>query len=214
MTHAPVTVARNSKNAVGANYLSMIVTSPGDCHMNIKPLSWIYILLLLFVLQIPAAVAASKAEIDARVEEALETFYEETTAGKKLAQKAAGILVFPKVIKAGFGIGGEYGEGALLINNKTIDYYSTASASIGLQFGAQVKSQVILFMEEKALKNFRDSDGWEAGVDGSVAVATQGAAKEIDTQTAKEPIIGFIFSNKGLMYNLTFEGSKISHIKK
>ena len=182
--------------------------------MNIKPLSWIYILLLLFVLQIPAAVAASKAEIDARVEEALETFYEETTAGKKLAQKAAGILVFPKVIKAGFGIGGEYGEGALLINNKTIDYYSTASASIGLQFGAQVKSQVILFMEEKALKNFRDSDGWEAGVDGSVAVATQGAAKEIDTQTAKEPIIGFIFSNKGLMYNLTFEGSKISHIKK
>ncbi len=158
--------------------------------------------------------AASKDEINANVEETLAKFYEKTAAGKKLAGKAAGTLVFPKVVKAGIGIGGEYGEGALLVKGKTVDYYNTAAASIGFQLGAQVKSQIILFMNKKVLSSFRDSEGWDVGVDGSVAIATFGAGGEIDTKTAKQPIIGFIFSNKGLMYNLTLEGSKITKIKK
>ncbi|MBF0280406.1 MAG: hypothetical protein HQM13_21600 [SAR324 cluster bacterium] len=158
--------------------------------------------------------ADSKIEIDAKVSSALEKFYETTLGGKSLAAKAAGMLVFPEVLKAGFGIGGEYGEGALLIGNKTAAYYNIASASIGLQFGVQVKSQVLLFMNKKVLAEFRKSDGWEAGVDGSVALATLGAGKEIDTNSAQDPIIGYIFSNKGLMYNLTFEGSKITRIEK
>lgn len=182
--------------------------------MNTKLMSGFIAFLILLLTQVSPVIAASKVEIDAKVQEALQKFYKETNAGKRLAKKAAGVLVFPSVIKAGFGIGGEYGEGALLIGNKTVAYYSTAAASIGLQFGAQVKSQIILFMTKKALKEFRDSEGWEAGVDGSVALATLGAGKEIDTNTAKEPIIGFIFSNKGLMYNLTFEGSKISRMNK
>ena len=118
----------------------------------------------------------------------------------------------PKVIKAGFGVGGEYGEGALLVKGETVEYYSTAAASIGFQLGAQQKSQVILFMNDDVLKNFRDSDGWEAGVDGSVAVAELGAGGELSSNTAQEPIIGFIFSNKGLMYNLTLEGSKMTKL--
>ena len=182
--------------------------------MHFKSHSWLLIPAFLLIFHVTPAFSASKQEIDARVAEALENFYKETNAGKRLAQKAAGMLVFPQVIKAGFGVGGEFGEGALLIKNKTVDYYNVAAASIGLQFGAQVKSQVILFMTQKALNDFRNSEGWEAGVDGSVAVATVGAGKEIDTNTAKEPIIGFIFSNKGLMYNLTFEGSKITRIQK
>jgi lipid-binding SYLF domain-containing protein len=118
------------------------------------------------------------------------------------------------VLKAGVGVGGEYGEGALLIKGKTAGYYSTAAASIGLQLGAQVKSQIILFMNPKVLDQFRDSKGWKAGVDGSVALATLGAGGEISTDTVKQPIIGFIFSNKGLMYNLTFEGSKITRLER
>ena len=161
-----------------------------------------------------AASAASKEEIDAKVQEAIENFYKHTSAGKGLAQKASGMLVFPEVIKAGVGIGGEYGEGALVVKGKPIAYYNTASASIGFQLGAQIKSQVILFMNPKALEAFRKSKGWKAGVDGSVALATLGAGGEIDTNTIKEPIIGFIFSNKGLMYNLTFEGSKITRLER
>lgn len=161
-----------------------------------------------------AARAASKAEIDAKVQEAIGNFYNHTSAGKQLAQKASGMLVFPEVLKAGVGVGGEFGEGALLIKGKTAAYYSTASASIGFQLGAQIKSQVILFMNPKVLENFRKSQGWKAGVDGSVALVTLGAGGEISTETIKQPIIGFIFSNKGLMYNLTFEGSKITRLER
>lgn len=158
--------------------------------------------------------AASKAEIDAEVRQALRAFQKHTSAGHELSKKAAGMLVFPSVIKAGVGIGGEFGEGALLVGGKTSAYYNVAAASIGFQLGAQARSQVILFMTEKALADFRKSDGWTAGVDGSVALATLGAGGEIDTETAKKPIIGFIFSGKGLMYNLSLEGSKITRVKK
>jgi lipid-binding SYLF domain-containing protein len=161
-----------------------------------------------------SASAASKEQIDAEVRQALREFQQQTSAGHELSRKAAGMLVFPKVIKAGVGIGGEYGEGALLVNGQTVGYYSIASASIGFQLGAQMRSQVVLFMTGDALKGFRSSPGWKAGVDGSVALATLGAGGLIDTETAKQPIIGFIFSNQGLMYNLTFEGSKITRIER
>lgn len=160
------------------------------------------------------AQAASRAEIDANVKEAIANFYKQTGAGKQLAQKAAGMLVFPEVFKAGIGVGGEYGEGALLVKGKTAGYYSTAAASIGFQLGAQVKSQIILFMNPKVLEQFRNSEGWKAGVDGSVALAKLGAGGELSTDTVKQPIIGFIFSNKGLMYNLTFEGAKITRLER
>ena len=173
-------------------------------------------LLMTFVLFLNGSVvfAASTVEIDAKVNEALQNFYKHTSAGKELAGKATGMLVFPNIVKAGIGIGGEYGEGALRIGGKTVGYYNIASASIGFQLGAQVKTEIILFMTKEALAGFRSSEGWEAGVDGSVAVATVGAGGEIDTENIKDPIIGFIFSNKGLMYNATIEGSKITKLDK
>ncbi len=160
-----------------------------------------------------SATAGTKAEIDAHVKEAMADFTKHTSAGHELSKKAVGVLVFPKVVKAGLGVGGEFGEGALLVRGKTAAYYNLAAASIGLQVGAQVRSQIVLFMTEDALKKFRNSEGWKAGVDGSVALATLGAGGSVDTETAKKPIIGFIFSNQGLMYNLTFEGQKITQIK-
>jgi len=169
---------------------------------------------VLLPLSLPVAEAASRDEIDASVREAIAELYEHSSAARELAAKSSGMLVFPKVYKAGFGIGGEYGEGALLVGGSTVGYYSIAAGSIGFQLGAQRKSQVILFMNSRELDKFRASDGWKAGIDGSVALATLGAGGQIDTETAKKPIIGFIFSNKGLMYNLTFEGSKVTEIKR
>ncbi|WP_286237223.1 YSC84-related protein [Neptuniibacter halophilus] len=154
--------------------------------------------------------AASSAEINAKSAEALTQFFKHSPAGKRLYQQARGALIFPEVYKAGFGIGGEYGEGKLIEGGKTTGYYSIAAASIGFQLGAQIKTEIILFMTDKALRQFKNSDGWEAGVDGSVAVINLGAGAEIDTSNIRDPIIGFIFSNKGLMYNLSLEGSKIT----
>jgi len=166
------------------------------------------------LLSISSADAASKAEINAKVKSTLTTFYSQVKSGRELANKASAILVFPEVFKAGFVVGGEYGEGAMLEHGKTRGYYSTASASVGFQFGAQMKSQIIMFMTRDALRGFKSSEGWKAGVDGSVALITVGVGGQIDSNTVKDPIIGFIFSNKGLMYNLTFEGSKITKINK
>jgi lipid-binding SYLF domain-containing protein len=171
--------------------------------------------LVLCALAAPfAAHSASREEIDARVREATKELYETSSAARELAGRARGVLIFPRVIKAGIGIGGEYGEGALVSGGRTVGYYNIASASVGFQLGAQAKSIAIMFMTDQAFADFKKRKGWKAGVDGSVAIAKFGAGEELDTETARKPIIGFVFANKGLMYNLTLEGSKITQIKK
>jgi lipid-binding SYLF domain-containing protein len=171
------------------------------------------IILSLAVLAL-AANGATRKELEVMSREALEKLFEKSSGAEELAADAYGILVFPKTVKAGFGIGGEYGEGVLFEGKAPERYYSIVSGSIGFQIGAQVKSQVILFMTEDAYRDFKESEGWKAGVDGSVAIASFGAAGAVDTKTSGKPVIGFVFGNKGLMYNLNFEGSKISRIKR
>ncbi|MCP3669649.1 MAG: hypothetical protein GY814_04320 [Gammaproteobacteria bacterium] len=158
--------------------------------------------------------AASAGEIDIKVDDAIKRFYKEVGGARRFVNGSVGMLVFPSVIKAGFGIGGEYGEGALRVQGETQGYYSTAAASIGFQAGAQSKTVIMVFMTRRALDVFRNSEGWKAGVDGSVALIDLGTAESIDTQNIKDPIVGFVFGNKGLMYNLTLEGSKITRLNK
>ena len=169
-------------------------------------------LIALFLSAAPAH-AASTTEIDHQVDQTLTTF-QKIEGAKAFLSIAKGVLVFPKVYKAGIGVGGEYGEGALRVGGKTVDYYSTAAASVGFQLGAQAKSIIVLFTDESALEKFRESKGWKVGVDGSVALVDIGAGKAVDTATIKDPVIGFIFGQKGLMYNLTLEGSKFTKLDK
>ena len=169
----------------------------------------------LFTLLFASAVlAASAAKIDKEANKALENFKEEVNGAEVFLNQAAGYLVFPKVYKAGIGIGAETGEGALRVGGQTVAYYRTSAASVGLQLGAQAKSIVIAFMTKESLQKFRDSSGWKVGVDGSVALVDLGAGKTIDSGNIKDPVVGFIFGSKGLMYNLTLEGSKISKLDK
>ena len=160
------------------------------------------------------ALAASASEIDTKVNGTLEQFKSTVPGGAEFLGKASGALVFPTITKGGFIIGGEFGEGALRVGGKTMDYYNIASASFGLQIGAQQYSIVMVFMNDEALKQFRESKGWEAGVDGSVAVAEWGAGDDINTKTFKDPIVAFVFGNKGLMAGVSIEGSKITKIEK
>lgn len=185
--------------------------------LNPKPLThglrYLLILAATALLLLPVnAFAASATEIDINVDATLKRFRSEVPGGGKFLQKAKGVLVFPKVIKAGFVVGGEYGEGALRVGGRTVDYYSTAAASFGLQAGAQSKSIVLVFLKQKALTQFRKSTGWKAGVDGSVALIEWGVGEDINSVDIKDPIAGFVFGNKGLMFNLTIEGSKFSKI--
>lgn len=158
------------------------------------------------------AKAGTAYEIDAAVDRTLREFFYQIRGSRELLERAAAALVFPTVYKAGMGIGGEYGEGALLIRGRTAGYYNTISASFGFQLGAQARSIIIVFMTDAALDGFRRIAGWKVGVDGSVALVTVGIGGSIDTSKIASPIVGFIFDGKGLMYNLTLEGSKISRI--
>ena len=160
------------------------------------------------------AAAATKEAIDAKVDAALEQFKKDVGGGEAFLEKANGVLVFPDVIKGGFIVGGEYGEGALRIDGASVDYYSIASASFGLQIGAQQHGIVMVFLDENALQEFRQSKGWEAGVDASVAVAEWGAGKDINTQSFKDPVVAFVISSKGLMAGVSLEGSKITKLDK
>lgn len=182
---------------------------------RLTPLSLLLIILFCFsALMTQAVQAASAQEINIQANATLKRFINEILGGQAFLNNAKGVLVFPQVLKAGVGIGGEYGEGVLRINNQTTEYYSTAAASIGFQLGAQSKSIVLVFMNEQALKDFRNSKGWKAGVDGSVALIEWGVGKDINTVDIKDPIVGFVFNNKGLMYNLTLEGSKFTKIRR
>ena len=172
-----------------------------------KPQSFTRIAACFFLsltLLAPVSYAKSAREIDASVDTALSVFKAKVFGAKEMLAKAKGVLVLAPVIRGGIGIGAEYGTGALRINGKTVDYYNTISGSIGFQLGGQAKKMFLLFMEDQALRDFRKSDGWKAGVDGSVALITIGADGSVDTTKTNQP---------GLMYNLTIEGSKFNKIK-
>ncbi len=161
-----------------------------------------------------ASSAATAREIDVSVDVALELFYQEVKGAREFAQNAKGLLVMPRVIKAGFVIGGEYGEGALRVGGATVDYYNILAGSFGLQIGAQAKDVIIAFMTDQALRQFRDSEGWEAGVDGNIAMIDIGGGQRIDTTTVKSPIVAFVFGVKGLMADVSFKGAKFTRLKK
>jgi lipid-binding SYLF domain-containing protein len=180
--------------------------------MKTNAMKYFFIVAAMFATS--SVLAASGEEIDSRVNETLKAFEAQVNGADVFLGQAAGYLVFPKVYKVGIGVGAETGEGALRVGGKTVDYYRTTSGSVGLQLGAQAKSIVIAFMTREALNKFRNSEGWKVGVDGSVALVDIGIGKTIDTQNVRDPVVGFIFGSKGLMYNLTLEGSKISKLDK
>ena len=154
----------------------------------------------------------SREVINTQAQQALQRLAEHSPAAADLAGQASGVLVFPDVVKVGFGVGAQYGEGALLIDGKPVDYFATAGASFGLQLGAQYKSEIILFMTPAALDSFRNRHGWDVGVEGGVAIMDASVATKAGNSQLDQPIIAFIFSNQGLMGNLTLEGSKITPI--
>jgi lipid-binding SYLF domain-containing protein len=157
--------------------------------------------------------ARSKAQIDASAYRAITRFYALNPQHKDLAGKAAGILIFGRVAKAGAGVAGEFGEGVLRINGKTVNYYSVTSASVGLTLGIAHHSEVILFMTPDSLDKFQSSEDWSVGADTSFALVKQGSGGQYDTATLGKPILGFIFHEKGLLGDLSFEGTKITKIK-
>jgi len=155
---------------------------------------------------------AKRASIEAGVDNSLSKLYAQVPGSREMTGKAKGVLVFPSVVSAGLGVGGGYGQGALRVGGKTVAYYSTTAASVGLLAGADSKSVYVLFMTQEALDKFRASNGWTAGADASVTMLKVGASAAVDSQTMQQPIVGYALSNAGLMANLSLDGTKINKL--
>jgi lipid-binding SYLF domain-containing protein len=158
------------------------------------------------------AFAATSADIDAGVASTLDRFYAQDQTHRDLTQKAAAVLVFPSVTKAGAGLAGEYGKGALEVNGQTVGYYKMTGASVGATLGAARRSEVILFMTDAARDKFLHSHDWSIGADTGVAVVHKGASAEYDTQTLHKPVLAFVFGEKGLIADASLEGAKVTRL--
>ncbi len=180
--------------------------------MYIKKFNPMTLLLLISLLFTQQALAKPANELNADVDAAIKKFEKEVEGGAKFLPKVKGYLVFPSVMKGGFIVGGEYGEGALRVNGVTKHFYSMTSASIGYQIGFQEHSVLIAFISEASLNNFIKSDGWEAGVDGSITVADWGESKDITSISYEKPIIAFVYGEQGLMAGVSIEGTKFQRI--
>jgi lipid-binding SYLF domain-containing protein len=159
-----------------------------------------------------ASLAQSRAAIDAGVQQALQQFNLLNPRHMDLEKRAAGILIFPQITKGGVALAAEYGRGVLQINGATVGYYSLASASLGLTAGMATRSEIILFMTQDALDRFMKSRGWSIGADTGFALISKGMAGDYDTNTLKRPILGFVFGERGLIADLSLEGSKIQKV--
>jgi len=183
--------------------------------IKIQWLLRIFLLIIVFnILLTNNLLAKTAKEIDASVDVAIQRFYEQVKGAEEFVKASKGMLVMPNVVKGAFIVGGEYGEGALRIGGKTVDYYNTISGSIGFQIGGEAKDIILLFMTDEALKNFRASKGWEAGVDGNVALISVGAGERADTTTSKDPIVGYVFDTKGLIADISLKGAKFTKLDK
>ena len=154
--------------------------------------------------------ATSTAEIDAGVQATLQSFYAQHTGDRELVDKAAAVLVFPHVTKAGVGVGGLHGEGALLVDGKIVKHFEVNGASVGATLGVAEHSEVILFMTKEARREFERSKGWTVGADAGVAVASKGAGVAYDMQTLHRPVLVFVLGEQGLMGDLSLAGLRIT----
>jgi lipid-binding SYLF domain-containing protein len=153
-------------------------------------------------------------EIDVSADAAIDRFYKIVKDAKEVVQRSKGMLILPNVKKGAFIIGGEYGEGAMRIDGNTVDYYNMISVSVGFQIGGQAKDIVFAFMSSDALKKFRNSKGWEAGVDGNVALIKIGAGENAITAMGEEQIVAFVFDVKGLIADISLKGAKFNKLDK
>jgi lipid-binding SYLF domain-containing protein len=156
--------------------------------------------------------ASSKSAIDRDAKASLDKLYKNTPGSKALADKAVGVLVFPNIVKGGFIIAGQFGDGALRKNGKSVAYYRSLAASYGFQAGAQAFGYVLFFMDDPSLRYLENSDGWELGTGPSLVVLDAGFGKNLSTTTLQKGVYAFIFDQKGLMGGVGIQGSKITRI--
>ena len=183
-----------------------------DCKKVFKVIGFTLCFALLSALLATDSFALSKEEIDVSVKASLDRFDKQVMGAKEFLGVSKGMLVIPNVTKAAFIIGGQYGQGALKEGGKTVGYYSLAAGSLGYQIGAEKFDLVIIFATDEALSKFKNSEGWEAGVDAEVTLIDAGIDVPASTLVSQNPVVGFVYGQKGLMAGVSVKGAKFTKI--
>ena len=160
----------------------------------------------------PADHAARRQEIDSGADGTLTRLYASARGSRELADRAAGILIFPRVLSGGLGVGGEFGDGVLRSGGRASGYYRLVGGSLGWQIGAQSQAVVLMFLTQESLERFRKSSGWTVGADATVSIARVGASGDIDSNTIRQSVVGFALTNVGLYAGIKLDGSKITRL--
>ena len=171
-------------------------------------------LFLITIFSAGQAFGKTAKELDAGADAVMDRFAEQVDGSEEVVRNAKGLLIFPSVKKGALILGGEYGKGVLRVGGTTVDFYRMISGSVGFQIGGQAKDIIIAFMSDAALKKFRESKGWEAGVDGNIALITVGAGERTSSAMAKQPIAAFVFDVKGLIADMSLKGAKFKKLDK
>jgi lipid-binding SYLF domain-containing protein len=177
-----------------------------------KALGWMTCFTLVFCLLATVSYAKTKGEINASVNAAMTRFKHKVKGANEYLKIAKGVLVMPSITKAGFIVGGQYGQGALKVRGKTVGYYSLAAGSVGWQIGAEKYDMIIIFTTDEALKKFRTSEGWEAGADAEVTMIDAGVGVPVGTLVSQHPVLGFVTGRRGLMAGVSVKGAKFTKI--
>ena len=155
---------------------------------------------------------SAAASIDARVDSTLEYLYTNYPDSMELTEKSAGQLIMPQITSGGLLVGGGYGRGALRVNQASVDYYSAAMGSLGLQVGMQQYAHVLFFMTEAALEDFRRASGWVAGAELEYVFSDQGDNWGANTTTTTSSVIAVVFGQTGALLGASVEGLKYTRI--
>ena len=174
----------------------------------------IAVLVAGFIAASAPSLAQNEAGLEASSRAGLTALKASAPLAGTLEPRAYAILVFPDVTKAGFLIGGEYGNGTLFRDGKVAGYYNTAGISYGLQVGAQTFGYAMFFMNERAFQALNSADGFQIGAGPSVVVMDEGKAKSITTATLTSDVYAFVFGQQGLMAGVGLEGTKITKLKR
>ncbi|HEY7160417.1 MAG TPA: lipid-binding SYLF domain-containing protein [Acidobacteriota bacterium] len=182
--------------------------------MSVKTILVIALVLTLIGVNSGLLIAATAKELNSECTASLNTLYSGNAELKKLAAKSKGVLIFPKIKKAGFIVGGSGGDGCLQQAGKTVGYYESAEGSVGLQAGVQWFGYAMFFLDDASLQALLKSDkGWEVGTGPSLVVLDEGFGKSVTSATLKEGVAAYIFGQKGLMAGIGIKGSKITKIE-
>ena len=187
--------------------------------MNRKICAWVLLVVVSFSVGCSTTGSGSgdpdarRKALNANADAALSNLFRQVNGAEQLVNSARGVLVFPSVLEAGLVFGGSSGEGVLRKGGKTVSFHRTTSGTWGLQAGAQSTAVFLLFMTDDALARFEASEGWSVGADANVTLVSVGANAQITTETAQQPVIGYVLSNQGLRAGVTLNGTRVTRLR-